>query len=420
MQFRKTKLDNGMTLLMEKIGNVRSVALGIWVRTGSRDERKEKAGISHFQEHMFFKGTESRTAQDIAVDIDSLGGELNAFTSKEGTTFYIKVLDDFLVSGIELLSDIFLRSTFPSDEIEREKGVIIEEIKMTEDTPDDYIHDIFSSNAWGGVGVGLPVLGSVETVESLSRQDLIEYVNSRYFIENTIISCAGNFDEDKLIDSLNSAFSGFNRKQASPDTLNKATFTPSVSILKRDLSEAHTCIGVEGIYQASQDRYSALVLNTALGGGISSRLFQEIREKRGLAYSVYSFLSSYLDSGIWGIYAGTSPEKAEEVVDISLNELKNLPGTITEAEVERARTQLKGNIILGLESTSRRMQNIANQQVYYGRYYSPDEVISEINSITLDKVREVGGRLLVAKSPCIVALGKLDASIEEKWSGLST
>lgn len=415
MHFKKIKLDSGITLLMEKIEHVRSVSLGIWVRTGSRDETLDRAGISHFLEHMFFKGTESRSAQDIAVDIDSLGGELNAFTSKEGTTFYIKVLDDFLDNGIDLLADIFLGSTFPPDEIEREKGVIIEEIKMTEDTPDDYIHDLFSSIAWGGVSVGLPVLGSVESVGSFKKEHLLEYVNSRYFVDNTIISCAGNFDEGRLVASLNAAFKGFDRKQARTDRLKRADFKPNVSIVNRELSEAHLCIGVEGIEQSSDARYAALVLNTALGGGISSRLFQEVREKRGLAYSVYSFLSSYLDSGMWGIYAGTSPENADEVVEISINELKKLTDTISEEEVDRARTQLKGNIILGLESTSRRMQNIANQEVYYGRYYSPEEVIERINSVSLEDTRKVGRMLLEGKSPCIVALGQLDESLAQKW-----
>lgn len=415
MNFKKTRLDNGITLLMERIESVRSVSLGIWVRTGSRDEASDSAGISHFLEHMFFKGTDNRSAQDIAVDIDSLGGELNAFTSKETTTFYIKVLDDFLEKGIDLLSDIFLRSTFPVDEIEREKGVVIEEIKMTEDTPDDYIHDLFSNSAWGGKVVGLPVLGTVDSVSAISRESLIDYVNSRYTSDNVIISCAGNFDERTLIDRLNRSLEGLSKAASINASTERASFVPSVSIHQRELSEAHICIGFEGIRQASEDRYTALILNTILGGGISSRLFQEIREKRGLAYSVYSFLSSYLDCGIWGLYAGASPEKAGEVVDISINELGNLVASLTEIEIERARTQLKGNIILGLESTSRRMQNIANQEIYYGRYFSPEEVITKIDSVGMDDVRTIGSRMLKGKSPCIVALGRLDESLETSW-----
>jgi predicted Zn-dependent peptidase len=416
MLFKKTELNNGITLVMEKIDHVRSVSLGIWIRTGSRDEARDRGGISHFLEHMFFKGTETRSAQDIAVDIDSLGGELNAFTSKETTTFYIKVLDDFLDIGIELLADIFLRSTFPPEEIEREKGVVIEEIKMTEDTPDDYIHDIFSSASWGGEGVGLPVLGSEDTVNSIRREHLVEYVNSRYTTENVIISCAGNFDENRLVDMLNKSLEDFGRNRTISVSTGKAAFTPGVKIVNRELSEAHICIGVEGIKQSSEDRYSALILNTAFGGGISSRLFQEIREKRGLAYSVYSFLSSYLDRGIWGIYAGTSPERADEVVNLSIEEMKGLVGSLNEDEVERARTQLKGNIILGLESTSRRMQNIANQEIYYKRYYSPDEVIERINSVSIEGVREIGKKLLEGSSPCIVALGRLDSGLENRWN----
>lgn len=408
-----------MTLLTEKMDTVRSVSLGIWVRTGSRDEVAATSGISHFIEHMFFKGTKDRSALDIAIDIDSLGGELNAFTSKEGTTFYIKVLDDFLDKGVELLSDIFLNSTFPQDEIEREKGVVIEEIKMTEDTPDDYVHDIFSNASWGDDNIGRPVLGTVDTVESFTRHGLTDYINSRYSIENTIIACAGNFDEQKLLDQLNRAFSSFNRRIDDIASMDRARFTPSVKVINKDLAEAHICIGLEGIKQASEDRYAALVLNTVLGGGISSRLFQEIREKRGLAYSVYSFLSSYMDVGVWGIYAGTSPEKASEVVEICLKELRVIPSTITEAEVERARTQLKGNIMLGLESTSRRMQNIANQEMYYGRHYTPEEVISRINSVTLDDAVNLCRTIINGKSPTIVALGSVDSSLEDSWRNIS-
>lgn len=408
-----------MILLTEKMETVRSVSLGIWVRAGSRDETDASSGISHFLEHMFFKGTETRSALDIAIDIDSLGGELNAFTSKEGTTFYIKVLDDFLDKGIDLLADIFLNSTLPEDEIEREKGVVVEEIKMTEDTPDDYVHDIFSHASWGDDNIGRPVLGTVSTVESFTRRSLTDYINSRYSVGNTIISCAGNFDEQLLVDKLNGAFSGFDRRIDDVSPLSQARFAPSVRVVHKDLSEAHICIGIEGIRQASEDRYAALVLNTVLGGGISSRLFQEIREKRGLAYSVYSFLSSYLDVGIWGIYAGTSPEKANEVVDICLNEIRSVGSTITEAEVDRARTQLKGNIMLGLESTSRRMQNIANQQLYYGRHYTPEEVMNRINSVTLDDTVNLCRRIMNGKSPTIVALGSVDPSMEDVWRNIT-
>jgi predicted Zn-dependent peptidase len=253
-------------------------------------------------------------------------------------------------------------------------------------------------------------------VRSLNRDHLLDYVNSRYTKDNVIISCAGNFDEEMLLKSLNRALEGFDRKLESPGVLERAGFMPGASIIKKDLSEAHICIGVEGIRQSSDERYSALLLNAALGGGISSRLFQEIREKRGLAYSVYSFLSSYLDAGIWGIYAGTSPERAEEVVRIIINELGRLVETLSEDEVERARTQLKGNILLGLESTSRRMQNIANQEIYYGRYYSPEEVMERIDSAGIEEVREIGRALLEAKSPRITALGQLDTALEGKWS----
>ncbi len=410
MNFTKTKLDNGMTLLMERVENVHSISLGVWVRTGSRDENPSLAGISHFLEHMLFKGTVNRSAHDIAVEMDSLGGEMNAFTSKEGTTFYIKVLDEYLSTGIDLLSEIFLHSTYPEQEIEREKGVIIEEIRMTCDTPDDYIHDIFSHEAWGGQSVGRPVLGSEDTVSSITRDNILGYVDSRYGTNNTLISCAGNFDEADLKDRLNKAFSGFTSK-AQDDVFERPIFVPAKKVITKDLSEAHICIGFEGIAQSSEDRYAALLLSTILGGGMSSRLFQEIREKRGLAYSVYSFLSSYMDTGMWGIYAGTAPEKAAEVIDLSLKELNSLPDDISSDELSRARTQLMSNVMFGLESTSRRMQNIASQEIYYGEYFSPEEVIAKINNITINDLRQLCHRLIDNKQPAIVALGQVDDSI---------
>lgn len=418
MNFKKTKLDNGMTLLMEKMDTVRSVSLGIWVRAGSRDEPAEKSGISHFLEHMFFKGTADRSAQDIAVAIDSLGGELNAYTSREGTTFYIKVLDDFLDTGIGLLADIFLNSDFPSDEVEREKGVVVEEIRMTEDTPDDYVHDIFNLNIWPGHGLGRPVLGTEETVGGFTREDLLAHIGRYYTVDNTIISCAGNFDEARLIGALNKAFAGFGGASSALRDGPVPKFKPIKIVRAKELSEAHICFGIKGIKQSSDDRYAALLLNTVLGGGLSSRLFQEIREKRGLAYSVYSFLSSYKDTGVWGIYAGTAPDKAAEVVNLSVEEIRRLSANIREDELQRARTQVMGNIMLGLESTSRRMQNIANQEIYYGRYFSPDEVIASINSITLEKARELSRDLVEDSSPAVVALGALPVGLEEDWAGI--
>jgi predicted Zn-dependent peptidase len=391
--FVKEYLYNGVPVVMESLKNMRSVALGIWVKVGSRNEPPEKNGISHFLEHMFFKGTKKRTARDIAVEIDSLGGDLNAFTSKENTTFYIKVLDEYLEKGVELLLDIFLHSTFPEEDVEKEKKIIKEEIKMVEDTPDDYIHDLFNQTVWGHSGLGQPVLGRRETVRSFTRDDLLSHIRKYYGIKDIVISCAGNFEHEHLLSMLNKNLGNL-RRGSEPDRDALPDFKGEVEIFSKDLSGAHLCLGTKGLPQASKDRYSLYILNTILGAGVSSRLFQEIREKRGLAYSIYSFIASYFDTGVWGIYSSVSRKKVREVLELILKEMNSLKDTLNEAELKRAKNQLKGNIILGLESTNSRMNNIARQEIYYGRYYSPKEIMEEIDSTTLNQIRDLVERLV--------------------------
>jgi predicted Zn-dependent peptidase len=390
--YRKRQLENGIPIVMERMKSVRSVSLGIWVKVGSRYEAPAQQGISHFLEHMFFKGTEKRTASDIAVATDSLGGDLNAFTSKEGTTFYIKVLDEHLERGLELLTDIFLHSTFPSEEIEKEKGVIAEEINMVEDTPDDYIHDIFSSSVWGKGGLGQPIIGEKKTVKAITRKKLLSHVEKNYGTSDIVISCAGNFEPARLMALLGETL-GSIRRSSRAKPVETPAFSPKVKVVGRDLSEVHICLGIKGIAQPSPDRYALLLLNTVLGSGYSSRLFQEIRERRGLAYNVYSFLSSYFDTGMWGIYAGTAKKHANTVIEKSMKELYGLAETLTESELQRAKDQVKGNLVLGLESTSRRMQSLATQLIYYGRHYSPTEIMRSIDAVTLKKARGLAERL---------------------------
>jgi len=391
--FKKEHLSNGIPVVTEQLKNMRSVALGIWVKVGSRDEGLDKNGISHFLEHMFFKGTVKRTAKDIAVEIDSLGGELNAFTSKESTTFYVKVLDEYIEKGIELLSDIFLHSTFPQEDIEKEKRIIKEEIKLVEDTPDDYIHDLFNQTIWGNKGIGQPVLGRRETVKSFTREDLISHIRKYYGTKDVVISCAGNFDHESIISMLNKSL-GSLRRGSEPEKGPTSHFQSKVEVFHKELSEAHVCFGVEGIPQTSEDHYSLFALNTIYGAGVSSRLFQEIREKRGLAYSIYSFVSSYYDTGIWGVYAGVSRKRVGEVAELIIKEMHDLKSTLTEVELQRSKNQLKGNIILGLESTSSRMVNIARQEIYHGRYYSPKEIMKEVDSITLGHIQTLAEKLI--------------------------
>jgi predicted Zn-dependent peptidase len=402
--FKKEHLSNGIPVVMEQLKNMRSVALGIWVKVGSRDEGLDKNGISHFLEHMFFKGTVKRTAKDIAVEIDSLGGELNAFTSKESTTFYVKVLDEYIEKGIELLSDIFLHSTFPQEDIEKEKRIIKEEIKLVEDTPDDYIHDLFNQTIWGNKGLGQPVLGRRETVKSFTREDLISHIRKYYGTKDVVISCAGNFDHESIISILNKSF-GSLRRGSEPEKGPTSHFQSKVEVFHKELSEAHVCFGVEGIPQTSEDRYSLFALNTIFGAGVSSRLFQEIREKRGLAYSIYSFVSSYYDTGIWGVYAGVSRKRVGEVAELIIKEMHDLKSTLTEVELQRSKNQLKGNIILGLESTSSRMANIARQEIYHGRYYSPKEIMKEVDSITLGHIQTLAEKLIKQEGISLTVYG---------------
>jgi len=408
--FRKYHLDNGIPLVVEQISNVRSVALGVWVRVGSRYEPGEINGISHFLEHMFFKGTRRRSSRDIAVEIDSVGGDLNAYTSRETTTFYVKVLDEHIDRGIDLLSDLFLHSTFPEEELEKEKRIIREEIKMVEDTPDDYIHDLFYQTIWGDENIGQSILGRRETIKSFQRDDLLSHIRKYYGTKDTVIACAGNFNPDRLISTLNETLGGL-RRGSEPKKGRKPGFNPAAKVQSKDLSEAHICLGVEGIPVTSQDRYPLYLLNGILGAGVSSRLFQEIREKRGFAYSIYSFVASYVDTGLWAVYAGTAKKRVVEVIDLIMKEMNALRDSITGTDLQRAKDQMKGNLILGLESTNGRMQNIARQEIYFGRYYSPTEIIHEIDAVSLDEVKALSERMIQSNAMALTVLGPVDHSL---------
>ncbi len=412
--FTKRHLDNGIPVVMEQLKNFRSVILGIWVKVGSRNETRDKNGISHFLEHMFFKGTKKRTATDISIDIDSLGGDLNAFTSRENTAFYVKVLDEYIDKGIELLSDIFLHSTFPQEEIEKEKGVIKEEIKLVEDTPDDYIHDLFSRTVWGDAGLGQPVLGRRETIKTFTHEDLISHVRKYYGTSDTVVACAGNFEPDHVMNLLSHHLGGL-RRGSEPELFSPPSFKSEIAVYPKDLSEVHICFGVEGLPYASEDRYAIAILNSIVGSSVSSRLFQEIRENKGYAYSIYSFVSSYLDTGFWAVYAGTGRKKALTVTELIIKEMKGLYETISDVELKRAKDQLKGNLVLGLESTSSRMQSIARQEIYYGRYFSQKEIMKEVEAVTLDQARSLARRLINDGKMSLTVLGPVKG---EDFKGL--
>lgn len=402
--FKRLMLESGAPLVTERIEGVRSVSFGIWVKAGARFETPRNKGISHFLEHMSFKGTAKRSQKQIAFEIDSLGGDLNAFTSKESTVFYVKVLDEYIDRGVELLIDIFLNSSFPPEEIEKEKGIVSEEIKMIEDTPDDYVHDLFNEFVWGESGLGYNILGSEETVNSFTRTDLIDYRKRFYRLSNVVFSVAGNIDSGQISGLLEGLLPG-EKGEPSPVALERPAFRKGVKVVTKDHAEVHLCMGVEGIAQSSPDRYAMLLLNTIMGSGVSSRLFQEIRETRGLAYTVYSYLTSYYDTGLFGVYVGTSEKNYREVMDLVRKEFVSFSETLTEDELRRAKTHLRGNIILALESTSGRMNNIARQEIYYGRYFSPSEILSAIDSVTLQEMKDLAGRLLTDDGIATVLLG---------------
>jgi len=391
--YKKIYLENNIPVVMESIEDTCSVCMGIWVKVGSRNESPDENGVSHFLEHMFFKGTRERDAKAIATEIDSIGGELNAFTSSETTTFYVKVIDDYMDGGIDLLTDIFLNSTFPEAEIIKEKRVIAEEIKMIEDTPSDYVHELFYKNIWGERGLGLPVMGSLETIKGFTREGILKHIDNFYRPENIIIACAGKLNEDLIIERMNETIGRMQDEQM-PDTHLSSKFNGGLHIVTKRLSESHICLGLEGLPFKSEQRYAMLILNTLFGSGYSSRLFQKVREEKGLAYSIYSYHQSFFDTGLWGVYVGTDKKNLTEVIDIVMSELRGLPDSISVDEVQRAKGQLKGNLILALESTSSRMTNLARQEIYLGQYLPPKEIIKAVEEVTLEEVKDLSRRLI--------------------------
>jgi len=377
---------------METTNELRSVCIGIWVKVGSRYEKENKNGISHFLEHMYFKGTESRSARDIAIESDALGGELNAFTSTEYTLFYIKVLNEYIEKAADLLTDIFMNSTFPESDIEKEKNIVLEEIKMVEDNPGDYVHDLFSKNIWGEEGLGQSILGRRETIGSFTRKDLTDHIAQYYGTDNIVVACSGNFQEDALIGFLNRTLGQFTRN-GSHLVKQAPRYRGGVNVITKDMSESHICLGLKGLPYISDQRYVLHLLNTILGSGFSSRLFQNVRENRGLAYSIYSFHSAYFDTGLWAVYAGTDRSHVSEVVNITVDEIRSLSSTVTADDLERAKSQLKGNLVLALESTSNKMTNIAKQEIYFGKYFSPDQIIRMVESVTLKNIKDLAAKL---------------------------
>jgi predicted Zn-dependent peptidase len=400
-------LDNGVRVISEAMSGVPSVTVGIWVENGSRYEQRHQAGISHYLEHLFFKGTERRTAAQIAEEFDAVGGVLNAFTGKEYTCYYAKTLAEHLPIAEDILADIFLHSRFDPQEVERERTVVLQEIMQVEDTPDDYVHDLFNLKFWPEHPLSFPVCGRAETVRSFAQRDFLDFISVRYRPDRLIIAAAGNLEHDRIVDWAAREFGALHGRadtiDGQPPVANRSVF-----VYEKALEQVHLCLGTPGIPQSAAERYAAYLLNTALGGGMSSRLFQEVREKRGRAYSVYSFLSSYLDAGYLGIYVGTSSEWVEEVVSIILAELRALrQDGLRPDELARVKNQLKGNMLLGLETSDNRMSRIAKNEIYFGVDIAPQEVAARIDATTNDEIITLAQQLLRPEAMAITMLGDL-------------
>jgi predicted Zn-dependent peptidase len=405
--YRKTVLDNGLRVVTEEIAHLKSVSIGIWVRSGSRFERPRLNGICHFIEHMLFKGTQRRSAYAIAKEIDSVGGILNAFTSKEMTCFYCKVVDENLELAVDLLSDIFINASFPDEEIEREKLVICQEINQVADSPEDLIHEELGMRFWQDDPLGQPILGTIPTVVKLDRDTMMQFKNRYYSPEETIVCATGSLDHDRLVDLIAKEM-GSLRGNAVAAPPSPEQHRASSHVIKRELEQAHILVGLEAPSAVDDERHAAYVVNTLLGGGMSSRLFQEIREKRGLAYSVYSFLSTYSDTGLFGLYAGCDPKTLDEVVTLLKDETRKLASSITEDEVRTSVNQIKGNIILSMESSDSVMNRLAKGEYYFGRYVPLEEVIESLDSITPLQVSQTADKVINSKHITCLALGPFD------------
>ncbi|MGH9528324.1 MAG: M16 family metallopeptidase [Terriglobales bacterium] len=402
-------LPNGLSIITEEMEHIRSISIGIWIKTGSRDEDLPWNGISHFVEHMVFKGTKHRTAEDIARQVDSIGGNMDAFTAKECISFNVKVLDEHLPIAMDVLSDLVLNPVFDANDIGRERGVILEEIKMDEDSPDYLVHEIFTQNFWKDHPLGKPILGTKDTVRKFARDPVLDFYGQRFAPGNLIICAAGHLKHQHFVDLVAKHF-----EQMKP--MKNGFHSPQPKIVpriimrnKKALEQVQICVGVPSHPITHERRHASYILNTLLGGGMSSRLFQNIRERQGLAYAIYSDLSPYRDTGCLSVYAGTSRESAPKVVQSIVSEFRKLKvDEVPPEELRRAKDQLKGSLMLSLESSTARMSNLARQEMYFDHFYGLDELIEKIESVTAEEVKELANQFFQTDSIAVTVLGNLN------------
>lgn len=414
--YQRTVLSNGIRVVTEAIPHVRSAAIGFWYRAGSRDEAPAQNGISHFIEHLMFKGTTSRTAREIAEAVDATGGQMNAYTSKEHTCYYARVLDQHIDLAVEILADMLLNSVFAPAEMEKEKSVILEEIKMYDDSPDELVHDLFAEAAFYGHPLGQGVLGRDETVRALERDDILEYIRERYVGKNLVVAAAGNLVHDQVVEQV---ARWFNDLPAGTGDDAPAPLKPAIrqKVQAKETEQVHLCVGSRGFGRGHSDRYAVHLVDVALGGGMSSRFFQDLREERGLVYSTYTYHNAFQETGLFAVYAGTSPQNVRQVVELIRDGLARAAAEgLRPDELARAKEQLKGSLMLGLESTANRMSRIARAELFQEELLTPDELIRVIDAVSVDDAHRVA-RAIFENGLIVAAVGPVDEALAKEALG---
>ena len=408
----KTVLSNGVTVITKKIPHVRSVSMGVWVNVGARDETDAQSGLSHFIEHMIFKGTARRSAYQIAKEFDAIGGHTNAFTSMEHTCYYAKVLDTHLDTMVEILSDIFLNSVFDPQEVERERPVIYQEIGMVEDSPEEYLHQLASQNFWGEHPLGRSILGTRENVQGFNSDTIKAFFNQFYHPERILIAVAGNVDHDGIIDLVGPAFESIHNGHSLPERI-RPRINPTGQALHRELEQAHICLSTLGLSITDPQRFAFSLMNTILGGNMSSRLFQEIREQRGLAYSVYSFMASHVDTGMFGVYAGVNPADVNQTIELLVQAMQELAQhPVSAAELNDAKEYTKGNLCLATESVDNQMVRLAQNEIHFHDYISLQSVIDNIEAVTVEEIQKLATTLFKPEQASLTLLGLVDKNLD--------
>ncbi len=408
----KTVLLNGVKIITKKIPHVRSVSMGVWVNVGARDETIDQSGLSHFIEHMIFKGTARRTAYQIAKEFDAIGGHTNAFTSMEYTCYHAKVLDTHLDTMVEILSDIFLNSVFDPQEVERERPVIFQEIGMVEDSPEEYLHQLASQNFWGDHPLGRSILGTRDNILNFKAETIKDFFHQFYHPQRILVAVAGNVDHEQIVGRVGPAFGTIHNGQDLPER-QLPSIKPRQQALHRDLEQAHICLSTLGLSVTAPQRFAFSLMNTILGGNMSSRLFQEVREKRGLAYSVYSYMASHVDTGMFGIYAGVNPDAVMETIGLLVEAMQHLKrAPVSEAELMDAKEFTKGNLYLASESVDNQMVRLAQNEIHFNDYIPVQSVIDRIEAVTAEEIQTLAGQLFNPDKASLTLLGPVDTAVD--------